>query len=104
MSADFNKNEFSHQQKIPEHLNDVLAGRFSRLRYEAIDEDYYNQRGENLKKYNDLHIKKEMKDFDKAKERIKQKIISSDNSNDNSFVYTAMAQFKQNKEYDKGNK
>ena len=33
-------------------------------------------------------------EFDKAREKIKQEIISSDKSSDNTVLYTAMANFK----------
>ena len=96
MSTDFNKNEFSQKIRAPKHLNDVLVGRFCRLSYEPLNKNYYNQNHESktLKQYGNLHIEKEIKDFDKAKERMKQKMIASDNSTDNSVIYTAINQFK----------
>lgn len=96
MSADFNKNEFSPKIQAPKHLNDVLVGRFCRLRYEPLNKNYYNQNQEsqNLKQYGDLHIKKEIQDFNNAKERMKHKMIASDNSTDNSVIYAAINQFK----------
>ena len=98
MSADFNKNEFSQKIQKPKHPSDVLVGRFCRLDYGNLNKNYYNQKSENLKQYGDLHIKKEIQDFDRAKERMKQKMIASDNSIDNSVIYTAITQFKKNNE------
>ncbi|MBR3511028.1 MAG: hypothetical protein IKN73_03120 [Alphaproteobacteria bacterium] len=39
-----------------------------------------------------------VKDFNQAKEQIKQKIISLDKTEDNSLTYTAMANFKKTNE------
>ena len=87
MSTDFDEKEFSQKEQTPKHQSDVLVGRFCRLRYDNINKNYYNQQSENLKQYGDLHIKKEIQDFDKAKERMKQKMIASDNSTDNSVIF-----------------
>ena len=43
-------------------------------------------------------IKKSVLAFDEAKEKIKQTIISSDTSKDNSVLYTAITQFKKTNE------
>ncbi len=97
MSADFSKNDFGQtiRLKTPEHLKDVLVGKFCRLSYDDLNKDYYNQKIDNFKQYGKTEI---VKDFDKAKERMKQQMISSDNSKDNSVLYTAMTQFKKNHE------
>jgi hypothetical protein len=98
MSTDFSKNGFGQNQKKTKRPSDVLVGKFCRLRYESLGKDYYNQNRHNLEQYGNLHIKKEVQKFDKAKERMKQQMIISDNSKDNSVLYTAMTQFKKNHE------
>lgn len=96
MPTDFNKNEFSQNYNKSKHHQDVLVGKFCRLRYVPWNKNYYNQKSEleNLKQYSNLRVKKEIHDFDKAKERMKQKMIASDKSKDNTVLYTAMTQFK----------
>lgn len=96
MSADFKQSEFSPKLQVPKHPNDVLVGRFCRLRYESLNKNYYNQKpeSENLKQYGKSYIKKEIQDFDVAKERMKQQMIASDKSKDNSMICTAINQFK----------
>ena len=100
MSTDFSKNEFGQnvEMQTPKHPSDVLAEKLCRLRYESLNKNYYNQKSNNLENYNNLLIKKEIQNFDKAKERMKQKMIASDNSIDNSVIYTAINQFKKNNE------
>lgn len=97
--TDFNnKDEFGQTINTPKRPSDVLVGKFCRLKYEDLDKNYYNQKSENLKQYGDLQIKKEIQDFDRAKERMKQKMIASDKSKDNSVIYKAITQFKKNNE------
>ena len=100
MLTDFEYNDFGHAKQTSKHHDDVLVERFRRLRYESLNRNYYNQKpeSEKLKQYGNLHIKQEIQDFDKAKERMKQKMISCDNSTDNSVICTAMTQFKKDKE------
>ena len=98
MTADFNKNEFGQNQKTPKHQNGVLVGEFCRLQYEFLNKDYYNQKSKDLGSCIKDDFEKSVQKFDKAKERMKQQMIISDNSKDNSVLYTAMTQFKKNHE------
>lgn len=54
---------------------------------------------ENLLKKNkhystESELEKNIEKFNRAKENLKQKIITSDNSNDKTAIYSAMVQFK----------
>ncbi len=61
--------------------------------YRQKCESLHNQnRSTSPDKNHNLNLK-----FDEAKEKIKQEIISSDKSLDNSIIYTAMANFKKRK-------
>ena len=57
---------------------------------------------ENLPKksqhYSNESIAENIKKFNQAKEKIKQEIIASDKSADNSILYTAITQFKKTNE------
>lgn len=93
--TDFKINDFSqNNNKAPKHPRDVLVGSFCRLEYKPFT-CYYKQ-NDNLNKNN--AAEKSFDDFNKAKERIKQKIITADKTQDNSLLYTAMSQFKNNNE------
>ena len=93
--TDFKQNDFSQDRDfIPKHHKDVLVGSFCRLEYKPL-KNYYSQIV-GLKQ--NAGAKKTVDDFNKAKERIKQQIIISDKTQDNSLVYTAMTQFKKRKE------
>ena len=68
------------------HNNDLLKG----LKRKKKSKEHYSTQESNLFK----NIEK----FNQAKEKIKQKIIYSDNSNDKTTVYTAITQFKKTNE------
>ena len=51
-----------------------------------------------LQHYSNESIIKNIEKFNQAKEQIKQKIIASDKSQDNSVLYTAITQFKKTNE------
>ena len=58
---------------------------------------------ENLLKKNkrystESELEKNIEKFNRAKENLKQKIITSDNSNDKTAIYSAMVQFKKTNE------
>lgn len=93
--TDFEKDDFSQNRDfIPKPRKDVLVGSFCRLEYKPL-KNYYNQ---SIGLKQNSGAKKTVDDFNKAKERIKQQIISSDKTQDNSLVYTAISQFKKNNE------
>ena len=60
--------------------------------------ELYRQKRESLNHQNRSTLPDETQNlnlkFDKAKEKIKQEMISSDSSSDNSVLYTAMTNFK----------
>jgi len=65
-------------------------------RYNELKKYFENEQSQDL-----LYKKKKEeseKAFDRAKEKIQQEIIASDNSEDNSVVYAAIANFKKTKE------
>jgi len=97
MSADVKIKDFSHDiNKSPKHLRDVLVGSFCRLEYKAM-KDYYKKKQNNNLDAN-VGFEKSFDEFNKAKERMKQQMISSDNSSDNRIIYTAISSFKKKKE------
>ena len=65
--------------------NKILLQDFYRLKKEVSNQHYSTVNPENLSKLNEL---------EKAREKIKQEIISADKSPDNSVLYTAITKFK----------
>lgn len=93
--TDFKKDDFSQNRSfIPKHHKVVLVGSFCRLEYKPL-KNYYNQ---SIGLKQNTGAEKTFDDFNRAKERIKQQIINSDKTQDNSLVYTAISQFKKNNE------
>ena len=93
--TDFKQNDFGQtKNKSPKYHKDILVGSFCRLEYKPL-ENYYKQ-NDSFGKQNTA--RRSFDEFNKAKERIKQQIISSDKTQDNSLVYTAISQFKKNNE------
>lgn len=105
MSDDYTINEAgeivfnSNNRKIPDI--DPLWKEYIQLEYEVLN-NHHNPTKDPIKiaRYNQL--KKQLKIDDKvaadalnkAKEKIKQEMIASDESDDNSFLYAALAKFK----------
>lgn len=93
--TDFKKNGFSQtKNRSPKYHKDILVGSFCRLEYKPL-KNYYNQ-SVGIKQ--NAGARKTVDDYNKAKERIRQQIINSDKTQDNSLVYTAISQFKKNNE------
>ena len=104
--ADYKINEFGETVLLNgerKQKSDPLWEEYAQLEYEVLNNRHnptkdpikiarYNE----LKKYFD--IKKSEQAFNKAKEQIKQRIIASDKSPDNSVIYTAISNFKKNNE------
>lgn len=84
---------------IKTYESDPLWKEFIRLEYEVLN-NHHNPTKDPIKiaRYNELkkqlNIEKSNRAFDEAREKIKQKIISSDESSDNSVLYTAITNFK----------
>ena len=60
-----------------------------------------NHNGMNIKypaSDHDKNAQKIAQDFNKAKEKIRQELIASDNSSDKATIYTAMTQFRKTNE------
>ena len=108
--ADYKINEkgeiiFPKGRKMSDE-KDSLWVEYIKLEYEILN-NRHNQNYDPIKiaRYNELKKyfyseesdKKSMKDstkaLDEAREKIKQEMISSDKSNDNSVLYTAIANF-----------
>ena len=94
--TDFKQNDFGQTESVsPKYHKDILVGSFCRLEYKPL-KNYYKQNN-SFGKNNNV-VKKSFDDFNRAKERIKQQIINSNKTQDNSLVYTAISQFKKNNE------
>ena len=93
--TDFKQNDFGQTESgSPKYHKDILVGSFCRLEYKPL-KNYYNQ-SIGLKQKSGA--RKTFDDFNRAKERIKQQIINSDKTQDNSLVYTAISKFNKNNE------
>lgn len=93
--TDFKQKDFSQYRDVSQkHLRDVFVGSFCRLEYKPL-KNYYRQ-NDNFGKNNTA--RKSFDEFNRAKERIKQQIINSDKTQDNSLVYTAISKFNKNNE------
>lgn len=104
--ADYEINEFGkinflngrHQQK-----SDPLWEEYAQLEYEVLN-NHHNPTKDPVKiaRYKELKkrfdIIKSEQALNKAKEAIRQKIISSDKSSDNNVIYTAITNFKKTNE------
>ena len=83
--------------------SDPLWKEFSKLEYEVLN-NHHNPTRDPIKiaRYNELkkqlNIDESNRALDKAKEKIKNEMISSDKSNDNSVLYAAIAKFKKRDE------
>ena len=94
--TDFKQNDFGQTESVsPKYHKDILVGSFCHLEYKPL-QNYYKPN--NFFDKNNNGAKKSFDDFNRAKERIKQQIISSDKTQDNSLLYTAISQFKKNNE------
>ena len=106
--ADYKINEYGEivfednaARKIQE--KDPLWEEYVRLEYEVLN-NHRNPTKDPVKiaRYNELkkilNVKKREDAFNKAKEKIKQKLIESDNSSDKTAFYTAITQFKKTNE------
>jgi len=84
---------------------DPLWKEYIQLEYEILN-NHHNPTKDPIKiaRYNELKKQLNIDDkasadaFDKAKEKIKREIISSDESIDNSVIYAAIAKFKKTNE------
>jgi hypothetical protein len=104
--ADYTINEFgeivfnngARKQEI-----DPLWEEYIKLEYEVLN-NHHNPTKDPVKiaRYNELKkildIKKSEEALNKAKEKIKQKLIASNNPNDKAAVFTAITQFKKTNE------
>nr|MBQ0091522.1 hypothetical protein [Candidatus Enterousia merdequi] len=104
--ADYKINEFGEivfNNGIKKQTSDPLWEEYAQLEYEVLN-NHHNPTKDPVKiaRYNELKkhfdIKKSEDALNKAKERIKQRIIAADKSKDNSVVYTAMSTFKKTNE------
>ena len=104
--ADYEINEFGEiifNNGLKKRTTDPLWEEYAQLEYEVLN-NHHNPTKDPIKiaRYNELKkyfdIKKSEIALNKAKEKIKQKIIASDKSKDNSVVYTAMTNFKKTNE------
>ena len=100
--ADYKINEngeiiFPNGRKMPKE--DPLWKEYTQLEYEVLN-NHHNPTKDPLKiaRYNELkkrfNVAESERAFDEACEKIKRKIIASDESSDNSILYTAITNFK----------
>ena len=82
--------------KSNEFHNNVLLQEFYRLRKELSNQHYSTINPDKIARFNELQ--QSVQALNEAKEKIKQQMISSDNSSDNSVVYTAITNFKKTNE------
>lgn len=82
--------------KSNEFHNNVLLQEFYRLRKELSNQHYSTINPDKIARFNELQ--QSVQALNKAKEKIKQQMISADNSSDNSVVYTAITNFKETNE------
>lgn len=75
--------------KSESNHNNILLQEFYRLHQELSNKHYSTTDSEKNSKLNEL---------EKAREKIKQEIIASDNSSDKSVLYTAITKFKKRNE------
>ena len=105
--ADYKINEsgeiiFPKGRKVPDK-KDSLWVEYIKLEYEVLN-NHHNPVRDPIKiaRYNELkkqlNIDESNKALDKAREKIKNEMISSDKSSDNSVLYAAIAKFKKRDE------
>ena len=105
--ADYKINEsgeiiFPKGRKVPDK-KDSLWVEYIKLEYEVLN-NHHNPIRDPVKiaRYNELkkqlNIDESNKALDKAREKIKNEMISSDKSSDNSVLYAAIAKFKKRDE------
>ena len=104
--ADYKINEFGEivfNNGMKKQKTNPLWEEYVKLEYEVLN-NHHNPTDDPIKiaRYNELkkhfNIEKSAEALTKAKEKIKQQIIDSDKSPDNSTVYTAMTIFKNTNE------
>lgn len=81
---------------LNEFHNNVLLEEFYRLKQELSNQHYSSLNPEKIARFNELQ--QYVHALNKAKEKIKQKIIVLDESPDNSVLYTAITKFKKTNE------
>ena len=104
--ADYEINEFGEiifNNGIKKQTSDPLWEEYAQLEYEVLNNHHNPTKDQDkIARYNELKkyfdIKKSEDALNKAKEKIKQKIIASDKSVDNSVIYTAISNFKKTNE------
>ena len=79
--------------KLDNFHNKILLQEFYRLKQELSNQHFSTRNPEKLARFNELQ-----KYINETKEKIKQKIIASDESTDNSVLYTAITNFKKRHE------
>ena len=104
--ADYKINEFgeiSFDNGRLKQPGNPLWEEYAQLEYEVLN-NHHNPTKDPIKiaRYNELKkildIKKSEDALDKAKEKIRQKLIASDNVDDKTGLYTAITQFKKTNE------
>ena len=79
--------------------NKILLQEFYRPKKELSNQQYSALNPAKIARFKELQKSIALqKSINETKEKIKQKIISSDESNNNSVVYTAMTNFKKSNE------
>lgn len=105
--ADYKINEFGEiifENGRKQQITDPLWGEYAQLEYEVLNNHHHPTNDpEKIARYNELKkhfdVKKSEEALNRAKERIKQKIISSGKSQrDDSMILTAMTKFKKTNE------
>ncbi len=103
--ADYKINEFGEviRKNVFQRQSDPIWEEYQKLEYEVLN-NHHNPTKDPIKiaRYNELkkqlNIEQNTDALRKAKEKLKQKIIASNKSNDKSITFAAMAQFKEKDE------
>jgi len=101
--ADYEINKFNNiifDNGKKQQIHDPLWEEYAQLEYEVLNNHHSPQN--KINRYNELKkhfdIVKSENALNKAKEKIKQRMIESDKSPNNSVVYTAITNFKKTNE------
>ena len=103
--ADYEIKEFDNiifNNGKKQQIHDPLWEEYAQLEYEISNNNHNPKDQIKINRYNELKkhfdIIKSENALNKAKERIKQNLISSDKSQDNSIIYTALTHFEKTNE------
>jgi len=96
--ADYKINTFD-EQDLNNGEKNPLFEEYAKLEYELLHNQHFSTNNPiKFARYNELKKILDIKALNKAREKIMQEIIVSDNSDDNSIICAAITNFKKTKE------